>query len=175
MAKYVALLRGINVGGHKRMPMKQLAKALDGVGFRKIETVLQSGNVVLESAQRSESAVEKRMRGAIEEEFGFDVRVMVRTEKAFSREAASNPFTKAAEEDPKTVHFFFRRTDEPIDKEALRRLQGTDERVQAKGAVLYLHAPSGIGRSKLVARIEEVAGEATARNARTVSRLLNLL
>ncbi|MFK7998619.1 MAG: DUF1697 domain-containing protein [Polyangiales bacterium] len=175
MATYVALLRGINVGGHKRMPMKQLSKALEGAGLSEVQTLLQSGNVVLKSPQRSASAVEKRVREAILAEFGFEVSVLVRSAKVFLSEVDANPFAAQSVADPKTVHFFFRRGDDVIDDAAVRKLQGADEETHAFGHVFYLHAPSGIGRSKLVARATSVLGETTARNARTVSRLNGLL
>ena len=175
MPKYVALLRGINVGGHKRMPMKQLTRALEGAGLSEVQTLLQSGNVVLKSAQRSASTVEKRVHDAIEEEFGFDVSVLVRAQKGFLEEVAANPFSAEGEADPKAVHFFFRRRGAPIDESAVEKLRAADEHTFACGDVFYLFAPSGIGRSKLAARAESVLGEATARNARTVSRLVALL
>lgn len=175
MATYVALLRGINVGGHKRMPMKQLSKALEGAGLSDVQTLLQSGNLVIKSPQRSASAVEKRVHDAIREEFGFDVSVLVRTAKVFLAEVDASPFEAESEAEPKTVHYFFRRTDEAIDDAALKRLRGADEETHAAGKVLYLHAPSGIGRSKLAARAASVLGETTARNARTVARLVGLL
>lgn len=175
MATYVVLLRGINVGGHKRMPMKQLRTALEGAGLSEVQTLLQSGNVVLTSRQRSASAVEKRVHDAIAEEFGFEVSVLVRSAKVFLSEVANNPFVVHSEEDPKSVHFFFRRSAESIDNEALERLRGTGEETHLSGCVFYLYAPSGIGRSKLVAGASRLLGETTARNARTVSRLVGLV
>lgn len=175
MATYVALLRGINVGGHKRMPMKQLSKALEGAGLSDVQTLLQSGNVVLKSPQSSVRAVEKRVHDVILNEFGFDVSVLVRTAKVFLAEVDASPFAAESEAEPKTVHFFFRRTAEAIDDVALKKLRGADEEAHAAGKVFYLHAPSGIGRSKLVARAASVLGEATARNARTVARIAALL
>lgn len=175
MATYIALLRGINVGGHKRMPMKQLITALERAGLSDVQTLLQSGNVILQSAQRSTGAVEKRVHDAIQDEFSFDVSVMVRRAKELLADVDANPFAAEAEADPKTVHFFFRRTAEPIESSTLKKLRASDERTFARGKMFYLHAPSGIARSKLVARVDTVVGEATARNARTVSRIVALL
>lgn len=175
MATYVALLRGINVGGHKRIPMKQLSVALERAGLSEVQTLLQSGNVVLKSQARSARAVEKKVHEAIAEEFGFDVSVLVRSTKVFLAEVANNPFVSQSEADPKSVHFFFRRSAEAIDDAALEKLRGPGEETQSVGSVFYLYAPSGIGRSKLVARASSVLGETTARNARTVSRLNGLL
>src|SRR4029453_1819041 len=91
MARYVALLRGINVGRHKRMPMADLRELLSGLGYSDVKTLLQSGNAGFASPARWAAGVGRGNDKAIADRFGFDVRVLVRTKEEVRAAVAGNP------------------------------------------------------------------------------------
>lgn len=176
MPKFIALLRGINVGGHNKLPMKQLREMLTALGLRHVTTYIQSGNVVFETEETDTTALAARMTAAIEKSCDFAPRVMVLDEASWQTAVSKNPFPKATDE-PKTLHLYFLEK-EPTkpDSKQLIALKKENERFEIIGAVFYLHAPDGIGRSKLAERAERLLDvPATARNWRTVSKLTEML
>ncbi len=92
MPTYVAFLRGINVGGNKKIPMKELAALFEQAGFRNIKTILNSGNVVFESKETAPSALAKKIEKAIAARFDFEVNVQIRTLDEIKRLVEKNPF-----------------------------------------------------------------------------------
>jgi len=172
---YVALLRGINVGGSGVLPMKDLRATLEQLGCTDVQTYIQSGNVVCRSPVPKADQLASRLADAITRRHGFTPGVMVLTRQELERAVRSNPFPEA-EGEPKSLHLFF--LAEPSrkpDREGLSGLAAKGERYALKGKVLYLHAPAGFGISKLAARAERLLGvPATARNWRTVSTLLEM-
>ncbi len=171
----VTLLRGINVGGANRLPMRDLAAALEGLGAREVRTYLQSGNAVFLHAVRDAPRLAAEIGAAIEAARGFLPKVLVRDAADLERAIAENPFPAAAA-DPKGLHVFFLDA-APVrpDLEALARLRKETERFLLAGDLLYLHAPDGFGRSRLAAGAEAALGvPATARNWRTVRELHRL-
>ncbi len=175
MNTYIALLRGINVGGHSKLPMRELTAALTGLGLRDVQSYIQSGNVVFRSEQEDPAALSRQMSAAIEQSHGFAPGVIVLPQEALRAAIAANPFPEA-EADHKSLHFFF--LDEgPLaqDMAGLEALRAANERCALIGRVFYLHAPDGIGRSKLAERAGKGWGVAvTARNWRTVSTLMEM-
>lgn len=172
MTPYVLLLRGINVGGHHPLPMKRLVALLEELGCESVRTYIQSGNVVLRSrlgAARLAAAV----RRAIEQHHGFAPDVHVLTLREWDAAIAANPFPEA---DPQRVHFgFLDATPTAPDLERMAQLQSKSERFRLIGRVFYLHAPDGIGKSKLAAQSERLLGVAmTDRNGRTVRSIHEL-
>ncbi|MBK7267288.1 MAG: DUF1697 domain-containing protein [Ignavibacteriales bacterium] len=95
MPQYIALLRGINVSGHKIIKMAELKELLMSIGFRNVQTYIQSGNVVFESDDTSIPDLELSIMSGIAGKYGFDVEVMVRTVNEFSRIIETNPFPDA--------------------------------------------------------------------------------
>jgi uncharacterized protein (DUF1697 family) len=175
MKKYVALLRGINVGAANRLSMRDLTAALEGLGAREVRTYLQSGNAVFLHASRSAPRLAAEIGAAIETAHGFGPKVLVRDAAALERAIAGNPFPEAARE-PKSLHVFFLDTAPPRpDLEALARLKEDTERIALVDDLLYLHSPKGFGRSRLAAGAEAALGvPATARNWRTICELLRV-
>src|SRR5688572_32792507 len=90
--KYAVFLRGINVGGNKKVPMAQLKKLLERIGFADVKTLLASGNVLLTSKKENIGALTKRIANAIEKEFGFPVPVLIREITRLEEMAALDPF-----------------------------------------------------------------------------------
>jgi uncharacterized protein (DUF1697 family) len=175
MNTLIALFRGINVGGHNKLPMRELVEILDGLGFTNIKTYIQSGNVVFESEDTNEVLLSKTIQDAIQKSHGFAPKVFLISPIDLEDAIASNPYP-AAEKEPKTLHFYFL-ADEPKnpDFQKLEDIKRESERFALKGKVFYLHTPDGIGRSKLAAGIPKALGvSATARNLRSVRKIMAL-
>ncbi|MCH8929566.1 MAG: DUF1697 domain-containing protein, partial [Proteobacteria bacterium] len=147
-------LRGINVGGKNLLKMKELVVLLNEACCSEVKTYLQSGNAVFKSAESSARAMETRIEKALKEGPGIDARVLVLGREELGRAIASNPFPQA-QSDPKTLHLFF--LSEPPhspDSKSLNTYKADSESFVLAGRVFYLHAPEGIGRSRLAARVE---------------------
>lgn len=174
MNTVIALFRGINVGGAHIIPMKELRSLLEGLGCQDVRTYIQSGNAVFRH-RSSPSALSKKIRAAIDDAFGFDPPVLLMSRADLERAAANNPFPEG-EADPKTLHLaFLTKAAKRPDLELLETLRANDERCELEGSVFYLHAPSGIARSKLAAKIDRALGvDTTSRNWRTVQKVLEL-
>lgn len=173
MARYTALLRGINVGGRTKVSMSDLRATCAAAGLDDVQTYIQSGNVVFSSTQRSAPKIEASIERAIRDELGQDVTVMVRTAAQLGRIVERNPF--AADDLPATalvVAFLKRRT----TTKALDLSAYGPETAAVHGTEVYLHYPNGQGRSKVTnAVLERLLGTpATARNWNTVGKLLAL-
>ena len=172
MRTWVALFRGINVGGKNVLPMKDLVPTLGNVGARDVETYIQSGNAVFRSTETNASLLSDRIRTAIKASHGFEPWVLLLQSEEVERAVRLNPFP-GAESEPKTLHVYFLAfSPEHPDLDALERIKGKGERFVLKDEVFYLHAPDGVGRSKLAANAEKLLGvPATARNWRTVLKV----
>lgn len=172
---YIALFRGINVGGNKLVPMKELKEVLEQNGCVDVQTYIQSGNAIFRSGLSDAARLAKRLAAAILKSHGFEPRVLVLTRDELESAAAGNPF-REVDENPRSVHLFFlaERPKKP-DLKSLETLKATSERFHLKGSIFYLHTPDGFGVSKLAQRAERLLGvDATARNWRTVTTLLEM-
>jgi uncharacterized protein (DUF1697 family) len=175
MKTYIALLRGINVGGKNILPMKELAALLEGLGLKAVATYLNSGNVVFQSDTTDADRLAGEIKAAIGQSFGFTPQLLIRSGQELKDAMAANPFPEG-ESQPKTLHLFFLASP-PVgpDLAGLEAIKTATERFKLVGSVFYLHAPDGIGRSKLAARAEKLLGvPATARNWRTVDKVMAL-
>lgn len=173
METFIVLLRGINVGGHHKLPMKSLKTLLEGLGLINVQTYIQSGNVVCQGEEADRAKLGQRITAAIEDSFGFAPQVFLLDLALLQAAIAANPFPEG-EAEPKSLHLFFLDgVPKNPDLDALEDIKSENERFALIDQVFYLHAPDGIGRSKLAER----AGRGwdvsvTARNWRTVSTLL---
>ena len=176
MATWIALVRGINVGGKNILPMAKLKEDLAALGFENVQTYIQSGNVIFEARAKSASALSKRITKRIADKHGFAPAVLVFGEQDLDRAISSNPFPRGTD-DPKTLHFFF--LEKPAshpDLEAIEAVKSPTENYEITDDVFYLHAPDGIGRSKLAANVEKFLGvRGTGRNYRTISKIQSLI
>jgi len=174
MKTIVALLRGINVGGRNKLTMKDLKHTLEPLGLSSIQTYIQSGNVVFET--KDDADLDLRITQAIYAKVGFCVKVLCLSKEGFLAAVSNNPFPEA-ESEPKSLHLYFLETRAvQADLLALEALATKTERFILKDKVFYLHAPEGIGRSKLAAKVEKLlAVPATARNWNTVSKLQDMV
>ncbi|MFF2013652.1 DUF1697 domain-containing protein [Streptomyces sp. NPDC058195] len=178
MTMYAALLRGINVSGHKRVPMAELRSLLTGLGHEDVRTHLQSGNAVFSSASDDEDALAAELERAVEQRFGFAVPCLVRDGGYLAAVAAACPFP-AAELEGRQLHITY--YDRPVDA---ARFAGIDPAAHLPEAfalgdrALYLYAPDGLGRSKLADALSRTSVTkdivATSRNWNTVARLVEM-
>lgn len=173
MTTYVALLRGINVGGHRRVPMDALRRAVESVGHADVVTYIQSGNVVFDAAERDPRAVADELEAALHEAFGFEIEVVVRSAGEMADIVAGNPFV-VRRAHTKDLYVAF--AHDPVPGEPkVDRTYAPDEYCIAPH-VVYLHTPAGYGNTRLNASVlHRVAGSSvTARNWNTVTKLAEL-
>ena len=170
MPRYVALLRGVNVGGKNKLPMAELRAVCEALGHTDVSTYIQSGNVVFTAAK---AITPKALQAAIASELGVDCAVVLRTAKDLERVTKDNPFADA---DLSKVHVGFmaeKATAANIAKIDAERFL-PDEFV-VRGCELYLHLPGGMGRAKLPAYLDrQLKIPTTVRNWNTVTKLLEL-
>lgn len=172
MSKLVVLLRGINVGGHNILPMKELVEILERIGCTNVKTYIQSGNIVLDY-KFDKDQLGSKIKSMIMEVKGFEISPLVLSREAFASAIKGNPYHT---ENGKLLHLFFLAADS-LNPEIsiLEKYQSESEQYELKGRVLYLHAPDGIARSKLAVKIEKAIGvPVTARNWNTVQKLAAL-
>ena len=185
--KLVALLRGVNVGGHRRLPMVELRALLESCGYRDVRTYIQSGNVVCSApitganraSRRRAQIVEKTMTDAIFERFALTVPVMVRRADEWPALVADNPFLAANKGVDKSALYvgFMSKTPEPQWIEAIDRDRSPPDQFAIRGREIYLYYPERRQKSKLVNDWfeRELRVDCTMRNWRTVNRLLAML
>jgi uncharacterized protein (DUF1697 family) len=170
---FVALLRGINVGGRNRVPMAELRAACTEVGWGEVRTHVQSGNLVLRAAATA-AGVEGELERLVNARFGLVIPVMARSAADWAGLMRGNPFPEASRAEPQKVMLGLAKA--PLRTgavEALRERAAAGERVEAAGEGLWIHFPEGAGTSKLSpALLDRLAGSpVTLRNWRTVVAL----
>jgi len=176
MARLIALLRAVNVGGRK-LPMAELRTLCGGLGWEDVETYVQSGNVVF-TAPGGTGKLETALEEAVERRFGFHSDAMVRTAAQWRALLEANPFLDVAEREPGRVMVGIpKRALAAGSAATIAAEAAAGERVEEAGGALWFHYPQGAGTSKLTPRlIDRSAGSpVTARNWRTVSALLEML
>ena len=169
MKTYIVLFRGINVGGKNILPMKELTAVLVENDYLNIKTYIQSGNVVLRSNKKPDSNI----KSLIQSNFGIKSEVFALDKSDFISAVKNNPYKS---NEGKTTHFYFCKSSPEVDYEKLKKLKSDSEEYFIKGKIFYLYAPNGIGRSKLVAKIEFCLGvPVTGRNLNTINKLQSML
>lgn len=173
---HVALLRGINVGGKNKLPMKDLRGLFEELGCTDVVTYIQSGNVVYAAPAALAKRIPEAAAEAIAGEFGLAVPVVTRSAAELHRVAERNPFLDSGA-DPATLHVAFL-----AGKPAARRMAALDpgrsppDEYLVQGSEIYLRCPNGVARSKLTNAYFDtaLATTSTARNWRTVLKLVEL-
>jgi uncharacterized protein (DUF1697 family) len=172
--RYVALLRGVNVGGRTAVAMADLRALAERLGLEEPRTLLQSGNLVFESGDRDAAALERKLAGEIARRLGVETRVFVRSAKEWKVVVARNPATAEARRDPGHLLAVVladapRAAAVPELRAAIRGREG----VSVVDRTAYVYYPDGVGRSKLtLALLEKKLGTfGTGRNWNTVLKL----
>lgn len=178
MNTYIALLRAVNVSGHNILKMKDLAKMLSENGFGRVQTYIQSGNLVLTHGSASCKEVEEMLETLILKHFGLDVRCMVRTSAQWEAVLERLPYQQDAEVEKQQVYVAFLKEEKPIDPQKIADLQAkhTPDTLTASGAEVFVYYPAGAGQSKLSNNlIENKLGVVTTlRNLNTVLKMKEL-
>jgi uncharacterized protein (DUF1697 family) len=171
---YVALFRGINVGGKNILPMKDLVGILEGMGCEKVKTYVQSGNAVFRAKENQTKKIAEEISSKILESHGFKPKVLLIEATELENAVKNNPFKTT---EGKTLHLFFLEST-PVEPnlDELEDVKSNTEEFKLGKNIFYLYAPDGIGRSKLAAKVEKVLGvPVTARNWNTVSKLFAMV
>lgn len=164
---YICFLRGVNVGGRTMLPMNELRTLCEKLGFERVRTYIQSGNIILESPL-IEGALAKQLESALQEKMGKHIPVALRTIDELDVVLKENPFQRA--EPARVGVMFFAK---PVQKGFLDGVStSTGEEVKIGKREVYIYYPNGMGRSKL--KLPKEAGEGTVRNINTVRKLIEL-
>lgn len=173
---YVALLRGINVGGRNRLPMAELARSFEQAGCVSVRTYIQSGNVVFAAAPSIALNARESVGAAVSARMGTDIPVILRSVADLARVVDENPFLDASQ-DPRVLHVGFL-----ADKPSQDRVSSLDpdrsppDEFVVRGKEIYLRLPNGMSGTRFTASYVErvLATPATFRNWRTVENLLKI-
>jgi uncharacterized protein (DUF1697 family) len=177
MPVYTALLRGINIGPHKRMKMEKLRTCCEAVGVSKVKTLLHSGNVVFQTGKLSPVSLGKKIEQQIAADFGFSVDVILRSREELGQIIDKNPLLKARDTDPSQLHVvFLGKVPSPAAIQELQRLTLLPDKTRIAGKEIYFCFPNGVSGSSLwkhpLDRVLFVP--ATMRNWNTVNKLYEM-
>lgn len=177
--RYIAILRGINVGTGRKVPMADLKKLCENMGLQNVQTYIQSGNVVFEwSRSESISELETRLQQAFAKAFGFDIPVLIRTSGEWAESLAQNPFLKEENVDIERLHLTcLKELPSPELLEKIKTFQYLPDRYEIIGKNVFVFCAAGYGTSKLVNSFFEskLKTPATTRNWKTVMKLHEMI
>jgi len=175
MTKYISILRGINVGTGRKVPMSELKKICENMGLQNVQTYIQSGNILFELANPETILVlENRLQQAFSGTFGFDIPVLIRTDREWVESIAQNPFLKEESADIDRLHLTcLKEIPSPELVEKIRLFQFLPDRYEVIGRDVFIFCAAGYGTSKLVNSFFEskLKTSATTRNWKTVMKL----
>jgi uncharacterized protein (DUF1697 family) len=177
MQTYIAILRGINVSGKNMIKMPELQTLFEGLGFNKVKTYIQSGNVIFKAAAKNSCEIEKLIEEKIFEKFSLKVPVLVKTKDEVEKVLQNNPFVKATNVDGSKLHAtFLSKEPEQANVDKISKDQYLPDEFILKGSAVYLHCPNGYGNTKLNNNFFEskLKVTATTRNWKTVNELVNI-
>jgi uncharacterized protein (DUF1697 family) len=175
MTRHIALLRGINVGGHRKVPMADLRALVASLGYTGVASYIQSGNLAF-STTAEESSIVAGLETAIEQSFGFAVPVIVRTADEMRAVAASHPLVDAVAHPRRAMVAFLDRTPTADSGAVIDADEYLPDRFALSGREVYLDYPDGSARAKLTHSLLErtLDVRATIRNWNTVTKLVEL-
>ena len=174
MISYVALLRGINVGGHKKILMADLKVLFEKLNFKNVQTYIQSGNIIFQSNEEKIEVLESRIKDQIVVQYGFEVSVLVKTHSEIKNILNKCPFN----EEIKVNSYFILLSSIP-DKKLVESMMATkypNEEFQIIDSCVYIYYTNGYGKAKCGTNFFErkLKVSATARNYRTLKKLIEL-
>lgn len=169
MNTYITLFRGINVGGNNLLPMKELVALCESLGATKVNTYIQSGNLVYQHTEDLTVSLQAKVQA----QFGFTPQILTLPLSTYRYLLEENPYQ---DEEPKHVHCFFCFPNvAKAELEKIATLKADSEHYLITEKAFYLLAPDGIGRSKLAAKVEKLLGvSTTARNLNSLNKILRL-
>ena len=178
MTTYVSLFRGINVGGNRKVGMKDLKEMHEALGFRDVAHYIQSGNVVFTSDDGDAQHIQQRIEESFEQKFGFATAGIIRTSEELGEIIEKNPFQDQPDKESKWIVVLFLATHpDSTAQEALHKAYAGPEEILVLGQEVYIYYPDGIGRSKLTNSLLEkkLKTVGTARNLNTVLKLQEMM
>ena len=175
--QYLALLRGVNVGGKNKLPMKDLAAMFLAAGCRDARTFIQSGNVLFNAPAKVAKQISRAVPEEIEKRFGHRPPFVIRTADQLALVAANNPFLQAGADADKAHVMFLADTPDAARVKGLDPLRSAPDAFAVSGADIYLYLPNGIADTKLTNAYfdSRLATVSTGRNWRTVTTLLQMM
>jgi uncharacterized protein (DUF1697 family) len=175
MQTYIAILRGINVSGHKLIKMDALKASFEHLGFADVQTYIQSGNIVFKYKVNSK-LLNNKIKAMLADEYGFDVPVLVKTVPEMEAIFNNNPFINNVTNDINTLHVTLL-AEKPLPEHIakLNKDFGMDVYIIIENTI-YLYCPNGYGKTKLTNTFFEskLKVSATTRNWKTISALVHL-
>lgn len=177
MSVYIALLRGINVSGQKKIKMVDLRAHLAELPFENIQTYIQSGNIIFEHLPADHAVLEQMIHDKIQEKYGFDVPVLIKTAEELNHVLTHVPFEEEIESEPKKIYFTFLDEEASPDRiETLAEVNYHPEKYVIEGKNIYFYSPTGYGRAKMSNNFFEkkLKVSATTRNLRTTRILFEM-
>jgi len=176
-ATHVALLRGINVGGKNKLPMKDLTAMFAAAGCSGVASYIQSGNVIFTASKSLAGKVPGVVSAAIEKQFGFQTRVVLRTAEQMRRVAGGNPFLAEGVDEKLLSVMFLANSPQQEHVGKLDPLRGHPDSFRLLGDEIYLHTPTGLADTKLTNAYfdSKLKTTCTFRNWRTVLKLVELM
>ncbi|HLP04924.1 MAG TPA: DUF1697 domain-containing protein [Paludibacter sp.] len=178
MKRYISMIRGINVGGHRKVDMAGLKQLYTGLGFSSVVTFIQSGNVVFNAGPMEVKQLAQLISGEIAGTYGFSVAVLVLAADELEDAIAKNPFIPGKGKDPASFYLtFLSDIPEPSKLGAIAGNDYSPDEFKCVGRVVYIHCPGGYGRTKLNNTFFEskLKLTATTRNWNTVLELMKLV
>jgi uncharacterized protein (DUF1697 family) len=177
MPTYVAMLRGINLGPHKRVKMEALRKSFESLGLKNVQTYIQSGNVIFKAGKTSPTALHSKIEARIASDFGFSSLTILRSQEELGKVVKANPFLKQAGTRHEKLHVIF--LSETPERDVLKQLEGLTKSPDAScclGQEIYLHLPNGFSQSSMIHNPLErkLLTRATTRNWRSVNNIYQM-
>lgn len=174
MKTFVSMLRGINVGGNKKISMAELKKVYEDLGLKDVQTFIQSGNVLFKFQGSDIDKLRDKIEKGISSKFGFDVKVLMRTTEELQNTIKKMPFKK---EDTERVYITFL-SDKPavVQEEEINKYKNESEKYIISGKEIYFFCPTGYGKTKLSNNFFEkkLKVSATTRNWNSVNKLFQI-
>lgn len=176
MARHIALLRGINVGGRNKVEMARLRELVERLGYRDVRTYVQSGNVVFTGPEQPTEEVAQRFEEEIAATFGLDVSVMVRSRDELAAVVRANPLGDVATDPARYQVLFLDTQTDPQRVADIDQEEFAPEVFHLRGQEIYCWLPGGAGESRLMKALSDkrLGVTTTARNWKTVEKLLAL-
>ncbi|WGD33602.1 DUF1697 domain-containing protein [Olleya sp. YS] len=174
MQTYLAFLRGINVGGHNKIPMQDLRQLLDDLSFKAVKTYIQTGNIVFKSSEIDKQVLESKIKTAILNQFNFQIPVLIKTPEEIHSILERCPFNTDEKQNSYFALLFAKVTKQ--QKEAISSYSFPNEKFQLINNCIYLYSSTGYGRAKANNNFFEkkLNITATTRNYKTLIKLIEL-
>lgn len=169
MKVYIALLRGINVGGHNIVKMKDLRDLFQRMGLKNMKTYIQTGNIVFQSDEKAE-LLQSQIERELNREFGFFVNVMLRTDSEWEEIINSSPYPADTLSEGESVHLALLEK-EPSNFHHLLQFTSDTEECAIKGREVYLFLRKSFRDAKIPAKLQKLGVPVTLRNWKTIKKL----